>query len=264
MALTTDTLAISLNSIGISQAKGVDVPLLRDQVSGTLPKTVAGDSKSSKTGEESASAEQSATRFTASKELTVQQQRQVAQLQQIDRDVRAHEQAHIAAGHGVVTSGPNYTYTYGPDGKQYAVAGEVGIDTAPERKPEANIDKGIRIQAAALAPRDPSPQDYRVAAVGSQLETTGRSDLAEQEAQQHAEEAARVQAQKEAETTAGQQAQPEAKAAQVKAGNAPEPATEAQVSSAQTQQAESARQLLARTYTPPKEDSAPAAVSVFA
>ncbi|RTL56538.1 MAG: hypothetical protein EKK46_04090 [Rhodocyclaceae bacterium] len=266
MAVTTDTLAVSLNSIGISQAKGVDVPLLRDQVSGTLPKDKATGQaqQSSNNGEESTSTQQSSTRFTASKELTAQQQREVARLQQIDRDVRAHEQAHIAAGHGVVTSGPNYTYTYGPDGKQYATGGEVGIDTAPAHKPQANIDKGIRIQAAALAPRDPSPQDYRVAAVGSHLETTGRNDLAAVEAQQRAEEAAKAQARKEAETTAGQQTQPEAKAAQVKAGNAPEPATEAQVSNTRTQQAESARQLLARTYTPPKEDRAPAAVSVFA
>ena len=115
--------------------------------------------------------------------LTLEEQRQVASLQQIDRNVRAHEQAHISAGRGVVTGSVNYSYTYGPDGKQYAVGGEVGIDTSAEKKPEANIDKGIRIQAAALAPRDPSAQDYRVAAIGSQLETQGRTDLAQQ--QQH-------------------------------------------------------------------------------
>jgi len=112
--------------------------------------------------------------------LTLEEQRQVASLQQIDRNVRAHEQAHISAGRGVVTGSVNFSYTYGPDGKQYAVGGEVGIDTSAEKKPEANIDKGIRIQAAALAPRDPSAQDYRVAAIGSQLETQGRTDLAQQ------------------------------------------------------------------------------------
>lgn len=117
-------------------------------------------------------------------QLSPEQRRQVAELQQIDRAVRAHEQAHIAAGRDVITSSANFTYTYGPDGKRYAVGGEVGIDTSPERRPQDNIEKGQRIQAAALAPVDPSPQDYRVAAVGSQLEARGRSDLARQQGEQ--------------------------------------------------------------------------------
>jgi hypothetical protein len=116
--------------------------------------------------------------------LSPAEQRRVAELQQIDREVRIHEQAHISAGRGVVTSGPTYTYTYGPDGRIYAVGGEVGIDTRAERKPEDNIDKGLRIQAAALAPVQPSPQDYRVAEVGKKLEVQGRSDLAKQQLEQ--------------------------------------------------------------------------------
>jgi hypothetical protein len=114
----------------------------------------------------------------AVRELTPEQQRQVTRLKEIDQNVRAHEAAHLRAGHGVVTSGASYTYTYGPDGKAYAVGGEVGVDTSAEAKPQANIDKGRRIQAAALAPSDPSPQDYRVAGVGAQLEARGRADLA--------------------------------------------------------------------------------------
>lgn len=116
--------------------------------------------------------------------LTPQEQRQVAELQQIDRAVRAHEAAHIAAGGEVITSGADYSYTYGPDGRQYAVGGEVGIDTAPERDPADNIEKGIAIQAAALAPRDPSPQDYRVAGIGAQLESRGRGELARERAEE--------------------------------------------------------------------------------
>jgi hypothetical protein len=96
-----------------------------------------------------------------------------------------------------VTSGASFSYTYGPDGKAYAVAGEVGIDTAPERQPAANIDKGRAIQAAALAPRDPSPQDFRVASVGGQLESQGRSDLADQRALESAEAAAQTRSQRE-------------------------------------------------------------------
>lgn len=127
----------------------------------------------------------------ATRQLSTEEQRSVAQLQQIDRNVRIHEAAHLAAGRDVVTSGASFSYTYGPDGKQYAVGGEVGIDTAAEKEPAANIDKGQRIQAAALAPRDPSPQDYRVASIGVQLESQGRSELSQQQAAERAAAAAR-------------------------------------------------------------------------
>ncbi|QDX82920.1 hypothetical protein B9N43_10045 [Denitratisoma sp. DHT3] len=137
--------------------------MTRDQLASTLPQG-QGSGKQSPTA----------------KELSPEQQRQVRELQQIDRAVRAHEQAHITAGRGVVTSGANFSYAYGPDGKQYAVGGEVSIDTSAERKPEANIDKGRRIQVAALAPADPSPQDHRVAAIGAGLEEQGYLDLERQ------------------------------------------------------------------------------------
>jgi hypothetical protein len=156
------TLGTSLSTIGISNARGVDLVMQREQMDNTLP---AGGAKGS------------AKANSGPKQLSTEEQRTVQQLQQIDRTVRAHEQAHMSAGRGVVTSGAQFQYTYGPDGKQYAVGGEVGIDTSPERKPQANIDKGRLIQAAALAPKDPSPQDYRVAAVGGQLEAQGQTDL---------------------------------------------------------------------------------------
>lgn len=110
-------------------------------------------------------------------ELTPAQQAQVAKLQQTDQKVRTHEAAHLAAGNGVVTSGARYEYTTGPDGKRYAVGGEVSIDTGKEDEPRANIDKGERIQRAALAPAEPSSQDYRVAAVGAQMVADGYRDL---------------------------------------------------------------------------------------
>lgn len=112
------------------------------------------------------------------RELTPEQQRQLAKLKETDQAVRAHEAAHLAAGSGVVTSGASFTYTYGPDGKAYAVGGEVGVDTSRAASPQGNIDKGQRIKSAALAPVDPSPQDYRVANVGAQLEARGRAELA--------------------------------------------------------------------------------------
>lgn len=119
-----------------------------------------------------------ALRSGVSQELTQEQRRQVARLKEIDQSVRAHEAAHLRAGRGVVTSGASFSYTYGPDGRAYAVGGEVGVDTSSEANPQANIDKGQRIRAAAMAPSDPSAQDHRVASVGGQLEAQGRADLA--------------------------------------------------------------------------------------
>ena len=181
------SLGVSLSSVGISRASGVELVAQREQLDATLPVSGSPTNAAAPAGK----TDSKSTIKAGPAELTAEQRRAVAELQEIDRNVRAHEQAHIQAGRGVITSGPNYTYTYGPDGKQYAVGGEVGIDTSPERKPEANIDKGVRIQAAALAPRDPSPQDYRVATVGGRLETQGRSDLAQQRAEERSLETER-------------------------------------------------------------------------
>ncbi len=106
-------------------------------------------------------------------------QRVIAELAARDREVRAHEQAHVAAGGELITSGPSYTYQTGPDRRRYAVGGEVGIDTSPVRgDPEATLDKASRIVAAALAPAEPSPQDYRVAAQANQMASQARVDIA--------------------------------------------------------------------------------------
>ncbi|MDV7392559.1 putative metalloprotease CJM1_0395 family protein, partial [Arthrospira platensis SPKY1] len=64
-------------------------------------------------------------------ELSESELRELQQLQQRDREVRAHEMAHVAAGAGLVTRGASYTYQTGPDGQRYAIGGEVSIDTSP-------------------------------------------------------------------------------------------------------------------------------------
>lgn len=112
--------------------------------------------------------------------LSEEEQRQVTELQKVDREVRQHEQMHVAAGGGLVISGPSYTYTQGPDGKSYAVAGEVGIDTSEGSTPEETVSKARRIRAAALAPADPSAQDRQVAAVAAQMEMAALQELARQ------------------------------------------------------------------------------------
>lgn len=92
-----------------------------------------------------------------------------------DRIVRQHEQAHLAAAGGLATSAASFTYQRGPDGVNYAVGGEVHIDTSPGRNPEDTIRRAQTIEAAALAPADPSGQDRAVAAQAAQMEREART-----------------------------------------------------------------------------------------
>lgn len=155
------------------------IPLLPApaRVASTDRADVAARSSDSPEGKDKSAAGAKGAKGATRTELTPAQQAQVAKLQQTDREVRAHEAAHLAAGNGVVTSGARYEYAVGPDGKRYAIGGEVSIDTGKEDEPRANIDKGGRIQRAAMAPAEPSSQDYRVAAVGAQMVADGYRDL---------------------------------------------------------------------------------------
>ena len=87
-----------------------------------------------------------------------------------DREVRAHEAAHMAAAAGLSAGGAEYTFQRGPDGKQYAIGGKVNIVTTASRTPEEALSKARQLRAAATAPSDPSPQDDAVAAQASQME----------------------------------------------------------------------------------------------
>jgi hypothetical protein len=111
-------------------------------------------------------------------ELDPAARRRVEEMKATDRDVRAHEAAHMAAGGNLVTSGASYTYETGPDGQRYAVAGEVGIDTSKGRTPEETLMRAERIRAAALAPADPSAQDRAVAAAAAQMAAEARAEIA--------------------------------------------------------------------------------------
>tara|TARA_R110002126_G_scaffold21924_2_gene78755 strand:- start:98 stop:850 length:753 start_codon:yes stop_codon:yes gene_type:complete len=105
-------------------------------------------------------------------------QLEVSELAARDRDVRSHEQAHMAAG-GQHAGAVQYEYDRGPDGRLYAVGGEVGIDTTPVAgDPQATIEKMEQVRRAALAPAEPSGQDLAVAAQAAQAVAQARSELA--------------------------------------------------------------------------------------
>lgn len=131
--------------------------------------------------------------------LTEAEQREVEKLKARDREVRAHEQAHATVGGGIAGQ-PQYTFTTGPDGRQYAVGGEVSIDTSPVNgNPEATIRKMEQVKRAALAPSQPSSQDRRVAA-----EAEAKIQAARQEIQAEKREELAEQTEKRTETEQGE------------------------------------------------------------
>ncbi len=105
----------------------------------------------------------------AGKKLTPDQQRQVLELRQRDAHVRQHEAAHQGAG-GSLTGAASFSYQLGPDGRSYAVGGEVSVRLQAGRTPEETIANARQARRAALAPSDPSAQDLAVAAQASQME----------------------------------------------------------------------------------------------
>ena len=125
-------------------------------------------------------------------ELTTEEIRQIDELQQRDREVHAHEQAHMAAGGRYVRSGASYQYETGPDGKKYAIGGEVSIDTSEKKDPRATIRKMETVRKAALAPARPSAQDRAIAARASRKMAEASAELAEMQAEEKAGQAYRT------------------------------------------------------------------------
>lgn len=112
-------------------------------------------------------------------DLTAEEKAVVEKLKARDREVRAHEAAHAAAG-GQFAGAPTYSYQQGPDGRRYAVGGEVSIDLSPGSTPEETARKADQIRAAALAPADPSGQDRAVAAAATQMKAQAQAEAATQ------------------------------------------------------------------------------------
>ena len=114
------------------------------------------------------------------KELTEEEQEEVEALEERDREVRRHEQAHFQAG-GKYANPPKYEYQTGPDGKRYAVGGSVNIDTSEiSDDPRATLEKARVIKRAALAPEEPSAQDRKVAREADRMASEAQQELSEE------------------------------------------------------------------------------------
>ena len=111
------------------------------------------------------------------------EEKQINDLRQRDQEVRSHELAHAAVG-GATTGAPSYSFQVGPDGKKYAVDGEVSVDlSSVSGNPRATIAKMQKVHAAALAPANPSSQDNRVAASATKKIIQAQSELLNSDAE---------------------------------------------------------------------------------
>jgi len=116
-------------------------------------------------------------------QLTDDERQLIKELAARDQEVRTHEQAHKSAG-GQYAGSASFTYQRGPDGINYAIGGEVPIDTSKiQGNPEATIQKADQIRRAALAPAEPSAQDRSVAALATQIKMEAQAELADLKAE---------------------------------------------------------------------------------
>ncbi len=116
-------------------------------------------------------------------ELSEDEQRLVNDLQSRDTEVKMHESAHQMTGGGM-TGAASYTYQQGPDGKMYAIGGEVSISMQGGSTPEETIAKAKQVAAAAMAPGSPSGQDFSVATSARMMEMKAQQQLTKEKQQE--------------------------------------------------------------------------------
>lgn len=109
-------------------------------------------------------------------ELSQDEKQLVTDLQARDAEVKAHEAAHQSGG--AATGAATYTYQQGPDGKMYAIGGEVSVSFQTGSTPQETIANAQAVIASALAPADPSAQDMAVASSAMVMMMKAQQQLA--------------------------------------------------------------------------------------
>ena len=109
-------------------------------------------------------------------ELSQDEKRLVNDLQARDAEVKAHEAAHQSGG--ASTGAATYSYQQGPDGRMYAIGGEVSVSFQTGSTPQETIANAQAVIASALAPADPSGQDMAVASSAMVMMMKAQQQLA--------------------------------------------------------------------------------------
>ncbi|MEO0576012.1 MAG: putative metalloprotease CJM1_0395 family protein [Pseudomonadota bacterium] len=145
------------------------------------------DSATSTNAEAVSDTQKTPSRSAATDAISEAEQQQIRELQARDREVRAHEQAHLAAAGQYAKGGIQYDFDRGPDGRLYAVGGQVSVDTSEiAGDPQATLLKAQTLQRAALAPAEPSSQDRAVAAEMVAMAAEARQDISTQRSEKAA------------------------------------------------------------------------------
>ncbi len=100
--------------------------------------------------------------------VNAEEQAIIRELVATDASVRRHEAQHFRAAGGLAVGTPEFDYTVGPDGKYYAVGGQVNVQTSSGADPEQANREAISFVNAATAPGDASAQDFAAARLAQQ------------------------------------------------------------------------------------------------
>lgn len=104
------------------------------------------------------------------------------ELKNRDRDVIKHEEDHYYTGSEFAEGKPEYDFQIGSDGKRYRIGGHVNMNMSEiEGDPKAAIRKADIIKRSALAPDEPSSQDYTVAGQADQMKIKAMQELNRQQ-----------------------------------------------------------------------------------
>jgi len=130
-------------------------------------------------------------------ELSEDEKRLVLDLASRDAEVRSHESAHQSGG--AATGAATFTYQQGPDGKMYAIGGEVSVTLKSGSTPQETIANARAVISSAMAPSDPSGQDQAVAASAQMMIVKAEQKLAqEKQTEVEGKETYKTEAQKDA------------------------------------------------------------------
>ncbi len=115
---------------------------------------------------------------TNDQKLSKEEQKEVKELERIDRQVKSRELTHRAVAGNYARGSVSFDYVTGPDGKKYAKEGHINIDARPvPNNPEATIRKARAIRSVELAPTNTLPQDRSVSAEIAKIEREARMEL---------------------------------------------------------------------------------------
>jgi len=114
----------------------------------------------------------------SNEKLSEDEKRLVLDLESRDAEVRTHESAHQSGGSA--TGAASFTYQQGPDGKMYAIGGEVSISMKSGSTPQETIANARAVMSAAMAPADPSGQDSAVASSAAMMIAKAEQQLAQE------------------------------------------------------------------------------------